>query len=1215
MDTRMRQFVISGFAARQIWRTAALLTAALLAACLIYGGAAAQSKGTAQPVSAKKSPGEQQGSSQPQTPAKTTPSSVPRMASSAKPDLTKTPTLYVVGYAHLDTEWRWEYPQVISEYLAKTLHDNFALFEKYPHYIFNFSGANRYMMFKEYYPADFAKLKDFVAKGRWYPAGSSMEESDVNSPSAESIFRQILYGNEFFRHELGKASAEYMLPDCFGFPASLPSILAHAGIKGFSTQKLTWGSSAEGGPGTTSEDTPIGIPFNVGWWQGPDGHGVIAAWNPGSYSADITYDLTKASTAPARDYVDWPHRIDRNGEVSGLFTDYHYYGTGDTGGSPRENSVKLLEAIVTKGEAAIPIYTPGGRGGGQGGQQGPPPMTAPVKVGDGPVHVVSSNADQMFLDIPPSYIARMPRYSGDLELTNHSAGSLSSETYRKRWNRQNELLADAAERASVAADWLGGRAYPMERLNRAWALVMGGQFHDIMAGTATPKAYEYSWNDDVLAMNQFAGVMTSATESIASEMDTRGGDVPVVVYNPLNIAREDVVEARVGNVIPHAMGGMPRGVKVIGPDGKEVPSQMVGNDPAVDKILFLAKSQSVGFSVYNVVGTSEHNAAGGELKVTDRSIENARYRVTLNDDGDVSSIFDKKINRELLSAPIRLAFMSEHPHDWPAWNMDYADQIRTPRGYLEGPAHIRIVEQGPVRAAIEVERDGEHSHFVQDIRLSAGDAGNRVEFSNVIDWLTQEMALMAVFPLTANNPEATYNWDIGTVARGNDEPRNFEYPSHQWFDLTDGGAAYGVTILSDCKYASDKPDNKTLRLTLIYTPGLGEGNGRAYIDQISQDLGHHEFVFGLAGHASDWREAETDWQAYRLNQPLIGFVTSAHAGALGKSFSVLKTNNSRIRVLALKKAELSNEIIVRAVEMEGIPQPNVHIGFAAPVAAAREVNAQEQPLGAATIANGELVTSFGAYQPRTFAIRLAAPAHPETAIKSQPVTLTYDRAVSSKDGEKPAPGFDDAGHAIPAEMLAGTVTYGAIQFKIAPGGAGKADAVTAKGQTINLPAGKFNRVYILAASSDGDQKATFRAGDASEDVTIENWGGFIGQWDDRMWTSHQEVAPLNPNAPQPPPGTPPRMRTIVEYAGLNPGFIKRAPVAWFASHHHNADGTNAPYSYSYLFAYTIDLPAGAKTITLPANDKIRILAISVADETPSVWPAHPLYDTLERDGQ
>ncbi|HKG78150.1 MAG TPA: hypothetical protein VKA78_01995, partial [Pyrinomonadaceae bacterium] len=215
-------------------------------------------------------------------------------AQTPQPDLTKQPTLYVVAYAHLDTQWRWEYPRVINDYIPKTMHDNFALFEKYPNYVFNFSGANRYRMMKEYWPADYARVKQYVAAGRWFPAGSSMEESDVNVPSAESIFRQILYGNRFFQREFGKTSAEYMLPDCFGFPASLPSILAHAGVKGFSTQKLTWNSAAPAGGKGSIEETPRGIPFNVGYWLGTDGRGVIAALNPGSYGGQVREDISKS---------------------------------------------------------------------------------------------------------------------------------------------------------------------------------------------------------------------------------------------------------------------------------------------------------------------------------------------------------------------------------------------------------------------------------------------------------------------------------------------------------------------------------------------------------------------------------------------------------------------------------------------------------------------------------------------------------------------------------------------------------------------------------------------------------------------------------------------------------------------------------------------------------------------------------------------------------
>src|SRR5437764_658181 len=166
-------------------------------------------------------------------------------------DLTKGNTMYVVPYAHLDTQWRWAYPQVISEFIPNTLHKNFALIDKYPHYVFNFSGSRRYEFMKEYYPADYERLKGYVKAGRWFPAGSSVDEGDANVPSAESLIRHELYGNRFFKKEFGVYSKEFMLSDCFGFPYALPSILAHCGTIGFSTQKLTWGSA-------------VGIPFKVG---------------------------------------------------------------------------------------------------------------------------------------------------------------------------------------------------------------------------------------------------------------------------------------------------------------------------------------------------------------------------------------------------------------------------------------------------------------------------------------------------------------------------------------------------------------------------------------------------------------------------------------------------------------------------------------------------------------------------------------------------------------------------------------------------------------------------------------------------------------------------------------------------------------------------------------------------------------------------------------
>ncbi len=544
--------------------------------------------------------------------------------------------------------------------------------------------------------------------------------------------------------------------------------------------------------------------------------------------------------------------------------------------------------------------------------------------------------------------------------------------------------------------------------------------------------------------------------------------------------------------------------------------------------------------MFDVQPSDQVPSPSSELKASESALENARYSLKIDANRDIASIFDKQLNHELLSSPARLAFQKEKPHDWPAWNMDWEDQRKPERSYVQGPATARVVENGPVRVAVEVTREAEGSKIVQIVRLSAGDAGNRVEFRNLIDWHTESAALKATFPLTASNPQATYNWDIGTIARGNDYRRKFEFPSHQWFDLTDQLGAYGVTILSDCKYASDKPDDKTLRLTLLYTPGLNAGNGHEYSDQTSQDWGHHDILYGLAAHSEDWRQSQTDWQSWRLNQRLIAFETAKHAGTLGKKFSLLKLNNSRVRVLALKKADNSDEVIVRLVELNGEQQHNVHLAFAAPVSAAREVNAQEQPLGAATVEGGELVTSFTPYQPRTFALRLGPSRAKAPAVESRSVALNYDLAAASTVGTKCQGGFNTAGEALAAEMLPRDVDYAGVHFKLAPAETGKPNALVAHGQSIALPAGNYNHVYLVAASSDGDQNASFRVGDSSVDLNIEDWGGF-GQWDNRLWNK-KEVPIHYPQGFTPPPDAP-KMRTELEFTGqITPGFIPTSPT-------------------------------------------------------------------------
>ena len=182
---------------------------------------------------------------------------------------------YVVSNAHMDTQWLWTVQTSIIDYIPRTIYQNLALIRDYPNYIFNFEGAVKYNWMKEYYPLDYEKVKEAIKNGRWHVSGSSWDANDVNVPSPESSFRNILLGQEFYKKEFGLKSTDIFLPDCFGFGYTLPSIAKHCGLIGFSTQKLGWRKKPFYGDSK--------IPFTIGRWKGIDGAELICALDCGSY--------------------------------------------------------------------------------------------------------------------------------------------------------------------------------------------------------------------------------------------------------------------------------------------------------------------------------------------------------------------------------------------------------------------------------------------------------------------------------------------------------------------------------------------------------------------------------------------------------------------------------------------------------------------------------------------------------------------------------------------------------------------------------------------------------------------------------------------------------------------------------------------------------------------------------------------------------------------
>lgn len=1016
-------------------------------------------------------------------------------------DLSKDKTLYVVSTAHLDTQWKWTIQKTIKEYIPKTLRDNFALFEKYPHYTFSFEGAFRYMLAKEYYPEEYARLKDYVAKGRWAVSGSFVDACDVNIPSPESLIRQILYGNNYFRREFGKTSRDIFLPDCFGFGYALPSVEAHCGLIGFSSLKLRMGCWLG-----------YGGPFNIGMWEGVDGSRVVAALKPYDFDLRSNFKAIDGSRA----------NIDKLGSETGVYADYRYIFLGDQGRAPGTFIIEPLEKAVTSYE---------------------------------PLRVLSAASDQFYRDLTPAQMAKLPVYKGELLLTEHSTGCYTSQTAMKRWNRKNELLADAAERAAVAADLLGGSRYPRELLTENWIRFLWHQFHDDLTGTSIPEAYTFSWNDEIIALNRFASVLEHSAAAVAAGMDTRAEGAPLVVFNPLAIEREDIVEANV-----NFPGGAPKAVRVFNAAGVEVPSQVGQGAGQGTTVLFLASVQPVSFSVFDVRPAEKCCEISTGLKCSTSAIENSRYMATLDARGDMASVKDKALGKELLDGPARLEVLAESKTDHPQWEILYKDVKAAPVGCIEGNPQVRILERGPARVSLEVARRpaGDEalgaSSVVQRWRLAAGKAGDRLECETEIQWAGRKRLLKAAFPLKVSNQKATYDLGLGVIQRGNNQPKLYEVPAQQWADVSAPDDSMGVAVLNDCKYGWDKPTNNILRLTLIHSP---EG-ARVWGD--AQDNGHHELLYAIYGHEGGWSNGGVAWQAARLNQPLAAFETTPHAGKLGRQFSLLSVNTRQVAVRAVKQAEDSDEVVVRLQELEGKPAGNASLSFVVPISSAREVNGAEEAMGEAPVKDGKLVVNLRAYQPRAFALKLAKPEAQLTAPICQPVGIAYDRGVTSSDGKTAQNGLDASGRSIPAELFPPSVSFEGITYKLGQAADGAKNALLCNGQTLSLPAGEFNRLYVLAAAAEDGVKGSFAVDGKGAEFPIAACTGFVGQWD----------------------------------TDKAPAYIKRDAIAWVGTHCHDKSGKNEPYVFSYLFRYVIDLPRGAKEVKVPDGGKILLFAATAA---------------------
>lgn len=1022
-------------------------------------------------------------------------------------------TLLFIPNSHLDTQWNWDVVTTIDEYVKNTLCDNIALLDKYPSFRFNFEGAIRYKWMKEYYPVQYARLQSFIDSGRWNISGCAVDANDVMVSSAESIIRNWLYGSVYYKKEFGvRGGHDVMLPDCFGFPYTLPSLAAHCGMTGFHTAKLGWGSAVY----------DILPPFGI--WQGVDGSQIYAVYKPHAYDSHEEYNKDMANDAAIS------RIISDNYENYGVAAEVRYVGPrSDHGGALHDQS-------------------------GSSGENTPYWLNYSV-ASKGPVSVKLATPDEVFEHLALYKNDKYHIYDGELPMRVHGVGAYTSQAVLKRWNRRNELLADAAEKASVAAEWLGVSAYPSENLRTAWMNNLWQAHHDGITGTSIPKAYVYSQNEYALVNKTFGDIFINAAGAFTASLDTRAEGKPIVLYNPLSFERHDVAEVQM------VCASRPTDVRVLGPDGKEVLAQVAGYDAATSMatIAFEATVSSLGYAVYDV-RIGEKCTLTSDLKLDKESMQitNGSYRYGLNANGDCN-IYDLTANR-LLMGYVSMVMLDDTSDSWPAWEITYETVAGPVKATVDENVEISVAEDGPLRKSIRVSRQKNGSRFVHYIIVNA--LNDRVDMVNEVDWNTRSTLLKLNVPLRSSADAATYDLSLGTITRGLSTSQHYEMQGHQWADVACGADA-GVSVLNDSKYGWDMPKAGNLRLSLIHTPKASN-----YAYQQFQDIGDHRFTVAFFPHKGSWG-VPTQQQAAMLNQPLMAFEAPGHNGAMGKEFSFATVDTPDVAIKALKKAEMTDEYIIRAYELTGEDRADVKIEFPADILSAREVNGLEEDLPEAPAVNisGKTMTfNVGHYSLRTFAVRLASPsANVETAApESAYVNLDYDTDIMSGDNA-----ISDATRGIvkafPAELMADYITAGDISFAIGSRATGANNALSCHGQTLALNRRNgHSKLYLLALSTEAEgSQAIFTIGDQTATFEVPYYGGYVGQ----------------------------------AKSAFNIGSeYRRDEVAFTATHSHNvAARKNDTFGFLYIYKYALALPEGVDEIVLPDSKGLYLIAATLSD--------------------
>ena len=804
--------------------------------------------------------------------------------------------VHLICHAHIDPVWLWTWEDGLAETLS-TFRVAADFCEEHDAFVFNQNESLLYEWVETHDYTLFKRIRKLIHAGRWHIAGGAFLQPDLNGPGGESHIRQFLLGLRYFSEKFGQRPRVAYNLDSFGHPEGLPQVLAGCGFDAYLFTRPDFGT----------HDLPTGN-FT---WRDLSGAAVVARRADEAYVShpgDERLDLeTKIPTALSH-YADEP-------------TTLLLWGVGNHGGGASRHEYQQLQKIAA----------------------------------DRPDLAFKHSTPEAFFEQAGSG-EHFPNVQGEIQ---HSfPGCYTSMSRVKRVHRRLEGMLGQTERLAALAWWCGRRPYPDKAFAAAWRDVLFCQFHDVLTGTGTPAVeHEALARLGRAELTLRETVIATCLHPTISSRDTtatrRNDHVPIHVFNPHGHRFRGLVE--LDYTVAH--GWIEQGEVCISSGDKTVPHQRVASANNLDtlwtpRVVVAVDLKPFEHCVLAATVTRDKTAKPGPTKLSPDalSFDGPSGRLRISRRTGLVDVLETPDGEPLVRrGAFRPVLFEDFDHSWscgdPAVLRNAPQKAQQAhagfRGYpwkkpsarfrlaTSKEAHavapravdraanraappIRVIEDGPLRRVIEAVfvrgRSSLLRRYVFDLRHGRVFLRDHVHFQHADYMLKLEVPL-------AFDVHHGISQSLFSVAERKPTRHIEDRPNQRWVSAVNDEDRH-VSIVNDGSFGHALSE-QALYVNLLRSPPYASFGIKAddpyhgHAARPRQDQGEHEFGFeicwGVRHDAADLSRRADEFQM----PPVWRAVYGQPADALTEAWPRLLATPSSVRVVALKRAESRDALVVR----------------------------------------------------------------------------------------------------------------------------------------------------------------------------------------------------------------------------------------------------------------------------------------------------------------